>query len=101
MCMGHASVHSPHPRQTRAQADASASPRADLPFDQQSLVALVCLSTRAIVFSPTHLHTYNYLGLVYHQQPRYRQTLTAYRQALQHDANLQAVQAQIDACSKQ
>jgi len=29
------------------------------------------------------------------------QALTAYRQALQHDANLQAVQAKIDALSKQ
>jgi hypothetical protein len=29
------------------------------------------------------------------------QTLAAYRQALQHDANLQAVQAKIDALSKQ
>jgi hypothetical protein len=29
------------------------------------------------------------------------QALTAYRQALQYDANLQAVQAKIDALSKQ
>jgi len=80
-------------------------------------------------------HAYNYLGLTYHQQRRYRETLaayrqaiaqapdyavayvnlatttealgqtaqalTAYRQALQYNANLQAVQAKIDALSKQ
>jgi hypothetical protein len=39
--------------------------------------------------------------LTYHQQQRYREALTAYHQALHYDANLQAVQAKIDALSQQ
>jgi hypothetical protein len=45
----------------------------------------------------TSPHAYNYLSLAYHQQQRYCKALTAYRQALQYDAKLQAVQAKIDA----
>jgi Tfp pilus assembly protein PilF len=56
---------------------------------------------RTIALRPTNPHAYNYLGLTYHQQQRYREALAAYRQALQYDANLQAVQAKIDALSKQ
>ena len=50
---------------------------------------------------PTDPHAYNYLGLTYHQQQPYHEALATYRQVLQYDTNLQAVQAKIDALSQQ
>jgi cytochrome c-type biogenesis protein CcmH/NrfG len=55
----------------------------------------------ALARRPTNPHAYSYLALTYHQQQRDHEALTAYRQALQDDSNLQAVQTKIDALSKQ
>jgi tetratricopeptide (TPR) repeat protein len=56
---------------------------------------------QAIAQAPDYAVAYVNLAASHEALGQSAQALTAYRQALQHDANLQAVQAKIDTLSKQ